>query len=210
MSDETQDPGEGGGFQGFPQDDGESTPASMTDLKRMIRSKKRRHEEHSAHGLNIYPMMDMMTILLVFMVMQLASSSAVAVQQSEELRIPFSTSSVDMEDAVEVQISRSGIVVDGQLVVELRNGLVDPSQKQGGANGFLITRMNREMNRIRDLRKLIAASNPRRPFTGTVSIVADKRTPYRTLTEVIYTLGQSEFNNLRFVVNRQTAAPAAQ
>ena len=148
--------------------------------------------------------MDMMTILLVFMVMQFAASSAASIQQSDELRIPYSTSTVDMEDAVAVQISRSAIVVDGELIVELRNGIVDPSAKQGGANGFLITRMNREMNRIRDLRKQIAAVNPRRPFTGTVSIVADKRTPYRTLTEVIYTLGQSEFANLRFVVNRSS------
>ena len=183
---------------------GPKKPATAGQVKALVRRKLRKHPVHEEQSLNIYPMMDMMTILLVFMVMQLASSSAVAVQQSEELAIPYSTSTVDMEDAVAVQISRSGIVVDGQLVVELRNGLVDPSQKQGGANGFLITRMNREMNRIRDLRKLIAASNPRRPFTGTVSIVADKRTPYRTLTEVIYTLGQSEFNSLRFVVNRQT------
>lgn len=133
MSDETQDQGEGGegSFQGFPQADGESTPASMTDLKRMIRSKKRRQEEHAAHGLNIYPMMDMMTILLVFMVMQLASSSAVAVQQSEELpsrtpRPPWTWRG----RAVAVQISRSGIVVDGQLVVGLRNGLWTPARSR--------------------------------------------------------------------------------
>ena len=43
-----------------------------------------------------------------------------------------------------------------------------------------------------------------------MSIVADKRTPYRTLTEVIYTLGQSEFNSLRFVVNRQTPTRTGQ
>jgi biopolymer transport protein ExbD len=36
-----------------------------------------------------------------------------------------------------------------------------------------------------------------------VQIIADKRTPYRTLSEVIYTLGQTEFKNLRFVVNKK-------
>lgn len=129
MSEDPQNPGEGGGFQGFPSD-GESTPASMSDLKRMIRSKRRKHEEHGAHGLNIYPMMDMMTILLVFMVMQLASSSAVAVQQSEELTIPYSTSTVDMEDAVAVQISRSAIVVDGQMVVESATAWWTPARSR--------------------------------------------------------------------------------
>ena len=198
MSDPSQSPGNSNG----PGAGEEEPIATMAQVKRIVRTKIKRHPHDHAHGLNIYPMMDMMTILLVFMVMQFASSSAATIQQSDELRIPWSTSTVDMEDAVAVQISRSAIVVDGEMVVELRNGIVDPSAKQGGANGFLITRMSREMNRIRDLRKQIAAVNPRRPFTGTVSIVADKQTPYRTLTEVIYTLGQSEFANLRFVVNR--------
>ena len=42
------------------------------------------------------------------------------------------------------------------------------------------------------------------PFVGNVQIIADKRTPYRTLSEVIYTLGQTEFKNLRFVVNKKS------
>ena len=38
------------------------------------------------------------------------------------------------DEALAVQISRSGIVVDGKPVLELRNGIVDPSQKQGGSS----------------------------------------------------------------------------
>ena len=47
---------------------------------------------------------------------------------------------------------------------------------------------------------LIAASNPRRPFRGEVRIVADRRTPYRTVSEVVYTLGQAQYGSLHFVV----------
>ena len=177
--------------------------ATMSQVKRVVRRKLKRHGPHSAHGLNIYPMMDMMTILLVFMVMQFAASSAASIQQSEELTIPYSTSEVQLEEAVAVQISRSAILVDGEPIVELRNGLVDPDQKRGGANGFLITRLSRKMNRVRDQKKQIAEINPQAPFTGSVSIIADRRTPYRTLSEVIYTLGQSEFSELRFIVSRE-------
>ena len=42
------------------------------------------------------------------------------------------------------------------------------------------------------------------PFVGDVQIIADKRTPFRTLSEVIYTLGQTEFKNLRFIVNKKS------
>ncbi len=180
----------------------EEERASMATVKRIIRRKKKHHPEPEGHGLNIYPMMDMMTILLVFMVMQFASSSAAAITQSDELLIPYSTSRVEMGESVPIQISRRAIVVDGKEVVPLRNGQVDPSHKQGGGPGFLITPLFREMGRIKDLKKLIAAQNPRRPFLGDVQIIADERTPFRTIAEVIYTLGQTEFKNIRFVTNK--------
>ena len=44
--------------------------------------------------------------------------------------------------------------------------------------------------------------NPARPFTGKVQNVADRRTPYRTISEIMYTVGQCEFANLRFVVQK--------
>ena len=45
----------------------------MGDCKRVIRRKLSRREEPQEVGLNIYPMMDMMTILLVFLIMSFAS-----------------------------------------------------------------------------------------------------------------------------------------
>jgi len=183
----------------------EQKPATMLHVKQAIRKRRARHPEQMSMGLNIYPMMDMMTILLVFMVMQFATSTAAVVQQSEELRLPYSTSDAELTDTTAVQISKSEILVDGKLVVTLRNGIVDPSDKRDGANGFLITPLHRSLNTVRDVRKQIAASDPRRPFEGDVQIVADAETPFRTLSEVIYTLGQSEFGNLHFTTNKRRA-----
>jgi biopolymer transport protein ExbD len=179
----------------------ELQPATMLHVKQAIRRKLRKHGEHEHYGLNIYPMMDMMTILLVFMVMQFASSTAAVIQQSEELKLPYSTSDVLLGETTAIQISKSEIVVDGKLVLRLRNGVVDPSDKRDGAQGFLVTPLHKKMSTVRDVRKQIAASDPRRPFTGDVQIIADAETPFRTLSEVIYTLGQSEFGNLHFVTS---------
>lgn len=179
-------------------------PVSMSHVNRVVRAKLRRRAEPEHFGLNIYPMMDMLTILLVYMMAMFATSSAAAVQESSELRIPYSTSKVEVAEALGVQISRSGIVVDGKPVLELRNGIVDPSLKQGGSSGFLITPLYKTLGEIRDRKKRTAAKFANQPFVGDVQIIADKRTPYRTLSEVIYTLGQTEFKNLRFVVNKKS------
>jgi biopolymer transport protein ExbD len=182
----------------------EDKPVSMAYVNRVVRAKLRRRPEPEHFGLNIYPMMDMLTILLVYMMAMFATSSAAAVQESSELRIPYSTSKVELSDAISLQISRSAVVVDGKSILELRNGIIDPSLKQGGSSGFLIIPLYKSLSDIRDRKKRTAQRFTNQPFVGDVQIIADKRTPYRTLSEVIYTLGQTEFKNLRFVVNKKT------
>jgi len=177
----------------------EDKPATLADCKRVIRAALRKHEDQEEVGLNIYPMMDMMTILLVFLIMQFASSAAEIVQTSE-LQIPTSTSDVEASQSLAVIISSSEVVVEGKRVLSLRNGKVDPSQKQGGGTGWLITPLFNDIKTHRDRLKMIAARNPQRPFRGEARIIADKRTPFRTLGEVIYSLGQAEFGALRFIV----------
>jgi biopolymer transport protein ExbD len=177
----------------------EERPATLADCKRIIRRKLRKHEESEEIGLNLYPMMDMMTILLVFLIMQFASGAAEIVQ-SEELQLPTSTSEVDAAQALSIVISTSEVVVEGERVLALRNGKVDPSLKQGGGTGWLITPLFNSLKQHRDRFKMIASRNPGRPFRGEVRVIADKHTPFRTLGEVIYSLGQAEFGALRFVV----------
>ena len=177
-------------------------PATLGDCKRLIRRAVSRREVPEEVGLNIYPMMDMMTILLVFLIQTFASGAAQVVQ-SEELQIPTSSSQVEAAEALSIIISQSEVVVEGKHVLSLRNGKVDPSLKQGGGNGWLITPLYNNLKQHRDRLKMIAARNAQRAFRGEVRLVADKRTPFRTLGEVVYSLGQSEFGALRFIVLRE-------
>jgi biopolymer transport protein ExbD len=185
----------------------EERPATLADCKRIIRRRLRGREDDEHLGLNLYPMMDMMTILLVFMIMQFASGPADIVQ-TDELRLPTSTSEVEAAQSLGIVISNSEVVIEGQRVLALRNGKVDPSLKQGGGTGWLITPLFNELKQHRDRLKLIASRNTQRPFRGEVRLIADKRTPFRTLGEVIYTLGQAEFGALRFIVLQPVKATA--
>ncbi len=177
--------------------------ATASQVKRLNRRRLAKHTPHEEMGLNIYPMMDMMTILLVFLIQSFASSGAANVMQSPELEIPRSVSTEEVEPALSITNSASEIVVEGKQALSLRNGQVDPSQKQGGSNGFLVTPLLTVLQQHRDRLKLIAQSRTNKPFRGEVQIVADRRTPYRTLVEVLYTMGQSEFKAMRFVLLKQ-------
>lgn len=182
--------------------DNENRMANMGDVKRVIRRKLAKQEPEAEHGLNIYPMMDMMTILLVFLIMSFASGSAEVVQ-SAELQIPTSTAEVEAQPTLSVIISRSEIVVEGKQVLTLRDGKVDVSQKQGGGTGWLVTPLFNNLKQHRDRLKMIASRSQQQQFRGEVRIIADKRTPFRTIGEVIYSLGQAEFGAVRFVVLKE-------
>ncbi|MCB9667123.1 MAG: biopolymer transporter ExbD [Myxococcales bacterium] len=178
--------------------------AKMSEVKRIVRRKLRKREEASENFLNIYPMMDMMTILLVFMVMQFSVTSADVVQ-TQQLQIPYSTSEREAIENTAIMISRQAITLEGKSLIPLKDGQIDASYKQGGGNGFLITPLFTALERRREELEKIAQFRKQR-FSGEVRIVADKRTPFRTLSEVIYSCGQAQFAQMRFVVLRNEAA----
>ena len=158
--------------------------------------------EHQMAYLNITPMMDMMTILLVFLLKQF-SVQASAASMSEGLQLPMSSTEKTRPIAVNVTITSSAILVEGDAVAQVRAGAVDPSVKKDGANGYYITpvvdTLTKHANRLKKLQALGSS-----PFDGTAMVMVDKNVPYRLLTEVLYSAGEAEFKNYHLVVIKRT------
>src|SRR3954462_10263525 len=111
--------------------------ASMLAVLREVNRRKRKHvHEGIGEELNVVPMMDMMTIILVFLLKSISSSSA-NIPQGDDLRLPHSTINTAPTNALQVIVSRVSISVNGRFVTSLRNGYVDPSQIRGGGTGLL-------------------------------------------------------------------------
>jgi biopolymer transport protein ExbD len=149
--------------------------------------------------LNIMPMMDMMTILLVFLIKQF-SVQQLTLDAAPGLQLPASTSRQSPQPAVNITITDTAIVVEGDAVVSVSNGAVDAGwKKQGpGGGGYAINPVVSALSKHRArLTKLANLQNG--VFDGIAIVMADKRTPYRLLAEVLYSAGQAEFNNYRLV-----------
>ena len=148
--------------------------------------------------LNITAMMDMMTILLVFLIKQFSIQGA-AMSGSDTLQLAKSTSALKPQPAVNVSVSTNAIIVEGEPVVAIHSGAVDPKDKRDGANGYYITplvdTLTKHANRLKKIERMGGA-----PFDGTMLLLVDKQLPYRLVTEVLYSSGQAEFRNYRLVV----------
>ena len=171
-------------------------------LKRFKAQVEEEAIEHQQAYLNITPMMDMMTILLVFLLKQFAVQQA-ATLTSEGLQLPTSSIEAQRPLAVNVTITQNAILVEGDGVTTVRAGGVDPSVKRDGANGYYITPLVDVLTKHANRLKKIAAMGGTQ-FDGTAMVLVDKSTPYRLLTEVLYSAGQAEFKNYHLVVIRRS------
>jgi biopolymer transport protein ExbD len=160
---------------------------SVTEARSIVRKAKRRAEEPQSQYLNLTAMMDMMTILLVFMIENLSVTTSpvnIGVNLPEtKLLTPAP------EDATTVTIARNAILVQGVPIVKVENGDVDSGEKKAGAYGILIGKLQKELEVQHDHAYDLTApgEEPKHELT----IVADKDVPYRLLYAVMYTAGAS-------------------
>ena len=157
--------------------------------------------EHQMAYLNITPMMDMMTILLVFLLKQFSVQQAQAM--TEGLQLPNSSVEQQRPPGVNITVTQNAILVEGDAVTPVRAGSVDPSVKKDGANSYYITPLVDVLNKHANRFKKIEALGGK-PFSHTAHVMVDKSTPYRLLTEVLYSAGQAEFANYRLSVIKRS------
>src|SRR5580692_3702523 len=172
---------------------------SRLEGKKAIRSYARKLEEPEViKDLNITPMMDMMTIILVFLLKSF-SSSASTITFDSNLQVPKSSTQLKMKLALAITVTKKVILVEGDAIAPINSGKVDPTVKRDGENGYYITPLVEILEKHARREKKVADLTGQK-FEAQLMIVADQTTPYRLLTEIIYSCGQAGYANYRLLV----------
>ena len=159
-------------------------------------------------GLTITSMMDMMTIILVFL-LKSYSTDDISVAASDDLVLPVSTTQVKPQLAVNLVVTRSMVVVDGVEVLRLTEeadeenpGDMVIAVPEDEKKGQLITRLyDRLLEKAEDAKQLAEMTGSEdHEFKGRVLLQCDKNLPFSVIREVMYTAGQAQFSEFRFVV----------
>jgi biopolymer transport protein ExbD len=162
--------------------------------------RKARERATEIKELNIVAMMDMMTILLVFL-LKSYQASTLSVNMSEGLTIPVSSTQLVPQENISITISMHEVAVNDRKVVPLTAGAIPPAYKEGGkAEAFYVGSVFVALKKEVDKQKYIAQYNRNAPFSGRINIIADRKVTYRTLMEVLYTAGQAELGEYKFMV----------
>jgi len=187
-----------------PRQPGRPTPAQLEHERntRMFRRARRKARERAGEikELNIVAMMDMMTILLVFL-LKSYQASTLSVNMGASLTIPVSSTQLQPQENISVTISQSELSVNDRLVLPLERGTIPAKAKEGSKQeAFFVGVVYDALKKEVDKQKYIAQYNKAAPFTGRINVVADRQITYRTLMEVLYTAGQAELGEYKFMV----------
>lgn len=173
------------------------------ELRKAIR---RRAVEPEITFLNIVAMLDIMTIILVFLLKSLGESTA-TIPQSDDLRLPKSVVQTQpSEEGVVVTVSKTQILVGDERILTLpgRESLaatgVGATNKRSGPNDLYIVPLGNALQAARKTDRIIRQAKGLDPTTSEAIIVCERSTPYRLLIEVLFTLGQNEFGKYHLMV----------
>jgi biopolymer transport protein ExbD len=166
---------------------------------REAKREKRTRRPESAGGLSMNSLMDIMTIILVFLLKNYGDEPIKVI--GEDLKVPMSTTELTPEDMTTITISTKAILVNNAKAVDVKSGSVDKSQKKGGEASLniqpLFDELTEAIKRKKRESKLLGQT-----YEPIATIIADQGTPYRLLTEVMYTAGQAELSQFKFAVVR--------
>lgn len=183
--------GNGEEFTGWAED-----LKHVEDFKK--KSKKRRGEIGNA-TLGLNSLLDIVTIILVYLLKSFASSPMSVPDPS--IKLPDSSAQLMPEEAAVIMVTKTKIVAGDSAVAEIIDGThVDANDKRDGEKGYFITPLYDAMVALADNEKKIAQYNPAHAFKGISILMCDKEIPFRLLSEVMYTAGQAEYGNFKFAV----------
>jgi biopolymer transport protein ExbD len=142
--------------------------------------------------LNVVPMVDMMTMLVIFLLQQFSATGEVLFMQ-KDIKLPDAQHGQTIEVAPVVAISTGQVVVTGQKVADAR----DLDQDSGYLSIPALE------DRLRDEKKrwdFIHQNDPDREknWKGDINIQADVKVPFRLVKRVMYSCGQVGYYNVNF------------
>jgi biopolymer transport protein ExbD len=181
---------------------------TQREARRIIRKAIGRVPEgEEIRHLNIMPMMDMMTILLVAFIFQAATSATALTAGAVTLPRALSADELP-EGASTLIITRNGIVVEGKSIVSVSNGDVDAAEKEGGSLGIKIPRLTNFLAALRAEEEMRHRQDPTfdpaKAPPPELLIIADRTTPYRLLLQVMFSAKQKEagYKHFRLIVQK--------
>ncbi len=144
-------------------------------------------------GLNLTPMIDLLTILLVFLIKSY-SVNPYFLTPTQNIKLANTVSETVAPDKAVLIIGQDGIMIEGKVVVPFNNQKVE-DVRLGTKE---ISDLKLALENLANKTKFIAEKNSQVQFTGTLILQADKDLPFEVMKPILKTAGVVGFNDIKF------------
>jgi biopolymer transport protein ExbD len=156
-----------------------------------------RRRKASVLDIDITSLLDILTILLVFL-LQSYNSSGVIINVPDGIELPKSASESLNNFGVNIQVSKTNIWVDDKEVLTSETATQGQVFDEGGRR---IVPLYNELIRVKEIIKQSEKLSPEAvKFSGIANLVVDKTLKYSYLKRVMYTAASAGFKEFKFVV----------
>jgi len=165
-------------------------PAPRFEKSKVLGGKMKKGRKGTNTELNVVPMVDMMTMLVIFLLQQFSSTGEVLYMQ-KDIKLPTAQHGQMIEIAPVVAVSAQQVVVTGVKVADIAELDSD--------SGYLNIPALEE--RLRDEKKrwdFIHQNDPDKKWDGVVNIQADQNVPFRIVKRVMFSCGVAGYFNINF------------
>ena len=164
----------------------------MNNNQKTFNLSNTRRTKRGTFTLRLTSMIDMFTILLVFLLKSYSAEGQI-VTVSDDLRLPESTSQMPPRVSSVIAITQDWILVDGRPVEKI--------QEVMAKKDLVIPSLNDELLKLRAITEGIGEiSAQMKGFQGNIAIQGDRDITFDLLKRVMLTCGQVGYNNLLLTV----------
>lgn len=154
-------------------------------------SRKPRVSTHA--GFMITSMMDMFTIILVFLLNFLDPATA----SEDEVSLPEAAVDQSVGEGTVLTVTRERVLVDGDEVLRLVDGGLPAGTPRTGRR---IDALHERLGRAATASAVSSKRGEQEAANAALAVHCDRAVPFSLLGELLYTAGQAGFGDFRFVV----------
>ncbi len=155
----------------------------------MSRARRRqgKSRKNAVVSLTVISLMDIFTILLLFLLVH-AGDDAIALPSTEQLSLPASTSKTMPKSTITLMVTEKDILVEGNRIMGVAEALKEKA--------LVLPLVKKELVRLAERTKSLARLNASVKFTGKITVMGDKKIPFRLLKKIMSTAAQAAYPNI--------------
>lgn len=149
--------------------------------------------------LNLTPMIDLMTILVVYLVMSFSADPATLANSKDIELSKIKITSEKPKELSVISLSKDQLLLDGKpicpVIINPKDGF--PDFPDSVWSGFFIAPLKEALDKVKENAQAIERINPSKPFNGEILLHADHAIPFATLKPVMRSAGNAGFRQIK-------------